>query len=113
MSGMSDEILRPDQTPKGNVHNVGTTGSLLSAIGVTLLALTKLGAAMAVTVWAMVKLFGLPDYVLYGLLVLGAVPVLWAVIWTAGRAWHVENRLGRGLDVDTPVFNLMHYWKKR
>jgi len=31
----------------------------------------------------------------------------------AGRAWHIEQRLARGLDGDTPVFNMMYYWRKR
>ena len=54
------------------------------------------GAAMVVTVWAFSKLLGLPDLVMYGVMALGAIPVLWLTFWTAGRAWQVERRLARG-----------------
>jgi hypothetical protein len=40
------------------------------------------------------------------------IPVLWGTVWTAGRAWHVERLLASGKDVDVPVFNLMHYFRK-
>jgi hypothetical protein len=109
---MTDEIIRPENPPKPGRQATGNFGSFLAAFGATLLALTKLGAAMATTVWAVSKLFGLPDFALYVLLAAGALPVLWATVWTAGRAWHVEQRLEKGLDVDTPVFNAMHYWKR-
>jgi hypothetical protein len=54
---------------------------------------------------------GLPDSFFYVLLVLVAIPVVWATIWTGGRAWHVERRLAQGLDIDTPVFKLTRYLK--
>jgi hypothetical protein len=108
---MNEEIIRPDTSPKSAKQGAGNLGGMLAAFGAALLAATKLGAAMATTVWALAKLFGLPDMVLYVLLAAGTIPVLWAVIWTGGRAWHVEQRLEQGLDVDTPVFKLMHYWK--
>jgi hypothetical protein len=109
---MAEELIRPETTPKTSSQATSPFGCFIAAFGVTLLALTKLGAAMTATVWAFSKLFGLPDIIMYILMGLGALPVLWAVIWTAGRAWHVERRLAQGLDVDTPVFSLFHYWKK-
>jgi hypothetical protein len=112
MAGMEQEIIKPDAAPKPGTQATGPLGSFLSAAGVTMLAATKLGAAMATTVWAFSKLIGLPDTAMWAAMALGTVPVLWAAIWTAGRAWHVEQRLQRGLDVDTPVFKLFHYWKK-
>jgi hypothetical protein len=112
MTAMAEELIRPENSPKTSSQATSPFGCFLAAAGVTLLALTKLGAAMTATVWAFSKLFGLPEIVMYILMGLGALPVLWAVIWTAGRAWHVERRLAEGLDVDTPVFNLFYYWKK-
>lgn len=112
MGSMSDEIIRPETPPKPGTQGTGYFGSFLAAFGATLLAATKMGAAVTATIWAFSKLFGLPDVVMYVLLALGALPVLWAVIWTAGRAWHVEQRLEHGLDVDTPVFKMLHYWKR-
>jgi hypothetical protein len=112
MGAMTDEIIRPDKEPRPGKQSTGLFGSFLAASGATLLAITKLGAAMTATVWAVSKLFGFPDVVLYVLLAAGALPVAWAVVWTAGRAWHVERRLEDGLDVDTPVFDALHYWKR-
>lgn len=92
---------------------MGPLGLLLAASGATLLAFTMVATTVIAVVWAFVKLTGLPDVVLYGLLVVGILPILWVTIWTAGRAWHVERRLEQGLDVDSPVFKMMHYFGKR
>jgi hypothetical protein len=109
---MSDEILKPEAQPRAGSHASSPLGCLLAAAGATLLALTKLGAGMAATIWAISKLLELPDMAMFVLMGLGAVPVLWATIWTAGRAWHVERRLAAGLDIDQPVFRLTHYWRR-
>jgi hypothetical protein len=109
---MDQEIIKPEIPPRRATQATGALGCFLAAAGATLLALTKLGAAMAATVWAACRLFGVPDEVMWGIMALGAIPVLWATIWTAGRAWHVEQRLEAGLDIDPPVFKLMHYWRR-
>ena len=109
---MDQEIMKPDAAPKTATQATGPLGCFLSAAGVTMLAATKLGSAMAATVWALSKLIGLPEIAMWSIMALGTLPVLWATIWTAGRAWHVEQRLEKGLDIDTPVFSLFHYWKK-
>lgn len=111
-AAMDQEIIKPGDPPRQSGQAVGAFGMFLAASGVTLLALTMLGAAAAATIWALAALIGLPDIATWVLLVLGALPVLWATIWTAGRAWHVERRLEQGQDVDSPVFKLFHYWKK-
>lgn len=109
---MDQEIITPEPAPRAASQATGPLGSFLSASGVTMMAATMLGAAMMATVWAAAKLVGLPDFAMFTIMALGALPVIWATIWTAGRAWHVEQRLQRGLDVDTPVFSLLHYWKR-
>lgn len=106
---MEQDILKPETTPRAGTQAFSPLGCFLAAAGVTMLAFCKLGAAMVATVWAVSKLAGFPDWLMYGLLVAGALPVLWATIWTAGRAWHIERRLAQHLDVDTPVFKLGHY----
>ena len=50
---------------------------------------------------------------MYALMAAGLIPVLWVTAWTAGRAWHVEQLLAAGKDIDVPVFNLRHYFAKR
>ena len=90
---------------------MGPFSSFLAAIGVALMAISMLGAASAATVWAASRLMGLPDSFMFGLMALGALPVIWATIWSAGRALHVERRLEDGLDIDQPVFKLFHYWR--
>lgn len=109
---MEQEIIKPENTPRLATQATGPLGAFLAAAGAMLLALTKLGAAMAATVWAISRLIGLPDQAMWAIMALGAIPVLWATVWTAGRAWHVEQRLQAGLDVDAPVFKLMYYWRK-
>jgi hypothetical protein len=109
---MDQEIIKPEPAVRRTSQATGTLGCFLAAAGATLLAFSKLGAAMAATVWAASRLIGLPDEYMWVIMALGIVPVLWATVWTAGRAWHIERRLQAGLDVDVPVFKLMHYWRK-
>jgi hypothetical protein len=109
---MEQEIIKPEVQPRASSQAFSPFGCFLAASGVTLLTFCLVGAAAAASVWAVIKLVGLPDSVLYVLLGLVAIPVLAATIWTAGRAWHVEQRLARGLDVDTPVFKMAYYFRK-
>ncbi len=109
---MEQEIIKPDVQPKASSQAFNPFGCFLAASGVTLLTFCLVGAAAAASVWAVVKLVGLPDIALYVLLGLVAIPVLAATLWTAGRAWHVEQRLAQGLDVDTPVFKTAYYFRK-
>ena len=109
---MEQEIIKPDVPPQGSSQAFSPMGSLVAAFGATLLMLCFTGSAMVATVWALSKLVGLPDMVMLGLMALGAIPVVWVTIWTAGRAWHVERLLAAHQDIDVPVFNMMHYFKK-
>lgn len=109
---MEQEIIKPDGQPKVSSQAFSPFGCFLAASGVTLLTFCLVGAATAASVWAIANLIGLPDSALYVLLGLAAIPVLGATIWTAGRAWHVEQRLAQGLDVDTPIFKIGHYFRK-
>ena len=106
---MDQEIITPDTVPSGGSHSIGIVGCLMSAIGSTLMALTMLGSALAAAIWAFSQLFGVPDQIMWGFMVIGAIPIIIASFWTAGRAWYIERRLEEGLDVDPPVFKLFHY----
>jgi hypothetical protein len=109
---MEQEYIKPETSPKGSSQAFSPLGCFLAAAGVTLLTFCLVGAAAAASVWAFSKLMGLPDMALYVLLALAAIPVLYATIWTAGRAWHVERRLAQHLDIDTPVFHMAYYFRK-
>jgi hypothetical protein len=109
---MDQEFIKPDVTPKSSSQAFSPFGCFLAAAGVTLLTFCLVGAAAAASVWAFSKLIGFPDIVLNTLLVLSAIPVLWATVWTAGRAWHVERRLAQHMDIDAPVFRFAHYFRK-
>ncbi len=113
MNPMEQEFIRPDNQPAPSAQALSPFGSFLAAAGATLLTFCLVGAAAAASVWAFSKMIGLPDIVIQVLLVLVAIPVFMATFWVAGRAWHIEQRLARGLDGDTPVFNMMYYWRKR
>jgi hypothetical protein len=109
---MEQDIITPGTPPKiASSQAFSPFGCFLAAAGATLSTLCLLGSAAAAAVWAFSKLMGLPDSILLVLLGLSALPVLWATVWTAGRAWHVERRLAAGLDIDVPVFTLRHYLK--
>jgi len=109
---MEQEIIKPDPVPATGTQAFSPLGCFLAAAGVTLLVLCKAGAAMVATVWAVSKLLGFPDMLMYALMLVGLVPVLWATVWTAGRAWHVEQLLAQHRDIDMPVFKLAYYFKK-
>lgn len=112
MTGMEQEIIKPESSPRTSSQAFSPLGCFLAASGATLLVFCKAGAAMLAAVWAFSKLLGLPDVMMYGVMALGAVPVLWATVWTAGRAWHVEQLLARNQDIDVPVFKLGNYFRK-
>src|SRR5438874_12539874 len=109
---MDQEIIRPQASPPGGSHSIGVIGCLMSAVGVTLMTITMLGSALAATIWAFSQLFGLPDSIMEVIVGLGAIPVIIAAVWTAGRAWYIERRLEDGHDVDPPVFSLTYYLKR-
>ena len=113
MAGMDQEIITPEKTPAAGSHASTVAGSFVAAAGTTLMALTMFGSASAATIWAFSNLFGFPEIVMWTLMGLSAIPVLWATVWTAGRAWHIERRLEQGLDVDQPVFQVLYYWKEK
>ncbi|MDP4823364.1 MAG: hypothetical protein NWR47_05385 [Aestuariivirgaceae bacterium] len=106
-------MLKMTENSSASAHAMGPLGLMLAASGATLLAFTMVGTATVAVIWAFVKLVGLPDVVLYGLLVAGIIPTMWVTVWTAGRAWHVEHRLQQGQDVDAPTFKMLHYFSKR
>lgn len=109
---MEQEIIKPEGAPKGGSQAFSPVGSLMAAFGATLLMLCFTGSAMVASVWALSKLIGLPDMLLYAALAVGTLPVLWVTAWTAGRAWHVERLLAQHQDIDVPVFSLGYYFKK-
>ncbi len=109
---METELIKPDKSPRTSNQAFSPLGCFLSSAGVTLLTLTLLGASAGASVWAIVKLMGLPDLFLNAGLILVAIPVLFATVWMMGRSWHVERRLAQGLDVDTPTFKILHYLRK-
>ena len=109
---MEQEFIKPETAPKTSIQAFSPLGCFVASAGVTLLTLCLVGAAAAASVWAFSKLLGLPDMALNVLLALSVIPVLWATIWTAGRAWHVERRLAQHLDIDSPVFKLGYYFRK-
>ena len=109
---MDQEIIKPEPAPRTTDQGFSAAGSFMAASGATLLMLCFTASAMVATVWAFAKLIGVPDIVMYAVMVLGFIPVVWTTVWTAGRAWHVERLLASGKDIDIPVFSLSHYFRK-
>jgi hypothetical protein len=113
MADMEQELRRPDYVPRKHNRQASTLNCALAAIGVTLMTLSLVGSAAVTTAWALGKLFGASNAVLLGMAIVFMLPVIAYSIWTAGRAWHVEKRMAAGLDVDTPVYSVLHYVRKR
>ena len=113
MTGMEQEIIKPDVSPKAGSQAFSPLGCIIAATGATLMVFCMMASAMVATVWAFSKLIGLPDMIMYILVAVAFIPVIWVTVWTAGRAWHVEQLLAAHRDIDSPVFNLRHYFAKR
>jgi hypothetical protein len=112
MARMDNEIIPPASEPKiVSRQAFSPIGCFLAAAGATFSTLFLLGSGAAAGAWALGKLMGLPDTAIYMMIAVALLPVIWATVWTAGRAWHVERRLAAGQDVDVPVFKLAHYFK--
>lgn len=110
---MDHELRRPEYTPRQHDRTASNLNCALAATGVTLMTLCLVGSAALTTVWAIAKLFSAGETTIWVLGLLAMAPVLALAIWTAGRAWHVEQRMARGQDVDAPVFKLFHYLRGR
>ena len=110
---MEQEIIKPETPPQAGSQAFSPLGSFVAAFGATLLILCFTGSGMVATVWALSKLMGLPDMVMLAVMAVGIIPVAWATVWTAGRAWHVEKKLASHQDIDVPVFNMTYYFKNR
>ncbi|MBG1231968.1 hypothetical protein [Aestuariivirga litoralis] len=110
---MSQEVITPERTPKSGKQAFSPLGCFIAAAGATLVTFCLIGAAVVASVWAFSKMIGLPDIVILVLLALSVVPIAMATIWTAGRAWHVEQRLAQGLDIDVPVYHWLYYFRKK
>lgn len=109
---MEQEIIKPEIAPRTSRQAFSQFGCFLAAAGATLLTFCLVGVACVASVWAFSKMLGMPDIVIEVLLALALIPILLATFWTAGRAWHVEQRLARGEDIDTPIFKTAYYWRK-
>jgi fatty acid desaturase len=112
MAFMEQELRRPDYVPRKHDRATSSLNCAMAAIGVTLMTLCLVGSAALTAVWAVSKLFGASDTVVLVLAVLVAIPVVALSVWTAGRAWYIERRLAAGQDADTPVFRVLHYFRK-
>src|SRR5215213_10589377 len=70
------QVHRPvTQEPSDQARPVGR---ILAAFGATLLALVFSITSVVSVCWALVTLVGLPQFILWALLVLGLIPVAWA-----------------------------------
>jgi hypothetical protein len=112
MAFMEQELRRPDYVPRQHDRAASTFNCAMAALGVTLMTLCLVGSAALTAVWAVSKLFGASNTVMYVFAVIVGIPVIALSIWTAGRAWYIERRLAAGQDADTPVFSVLHYFRK-
>lgn len=109
---MEQEIRRPDYVPRKHDRTSSLLNCFIAAAGVTLMTACLVGSAVAAGVWAFGSLFALSETAVLVLVIVAMIPVLLFTVWTAGRAWHVEQLLAQGKDVDMPVFKIAHYFRK-
>ena len=50
---------------------------------------------------------GLGETFLWVTSAINAAVTLWLALWTFARSWHVERRLGAGLEVDEPKLSIL------
>lgn len=112
MADMEQELRRPEYVPRKHDRAVSSMNCAMAAIGLTLMTLCLVGSAALTAVWAIGILIGANQTVFLILSALVAIPVLGLSIWTAGRAWYLERKLSQGADVDKPVFDVFHYFRR-
>jgi hypothetical protein len=39
------------------------------------------------------------------------IATLWGFVWVFSRSWHVEKRLGSGIEIDDPKASIIENWR--
>ena len=112
MDAMEQEIIKPEAEPASREQSFSTTGGLIAATGATLLMFCMTGAAMLATLWAVSKLFGFPDMMMYALMALGPCRCCGSRHGLRAVPGTSSSLLAEHQDIDVPVFKLSHYFRK-
>lgn len=110
---MDQDIITPEKAAPTGKQGFSPLGCFIAASGATLLCFSLLSAFSVSGIWALTHLFGMSEGLSDIFMLLGLIPPIAASVWIAGRAWYVERRLAQHLDVDTPVFKMLHYFGKQ
>lgn len=86
-------------------------GNLLSIFIVSSCAAIVMAGGSAIILQALIlaaaNLFELGSTFVWVASGANALLALWFAVWTFVRSWHVERRLGAGLDVDEPKMSIL------
>lgn len=62
-------------------------------------------------VFASAVLFDLSPMFVWSLNGLIGIATLWGAVWVFSRSWHVEKRLGSGIEIDDPSASIIENWR--
>ena len=86
-------------------------GNPLTIFIVSLCAAIVMAGGFAIVIEAFIlaaaNLFELGSTFVWAASGANALLALWFAVWTFVRSWHVERRLGAGLEVDQPMMSIL------
>lgn len=62
-------------------------------------------------VFASAVLFDLSHALVWTLNGIIGIATLWGFVWVFSRSWHVEKRLGSGVEIDDPKASIIQNWR--
>lgn len=94
-----------------SIENAKKGGNLLSIFIVSVCAAIVMAGGFAIVIEAFIlaaaNLFELGSAFVWVASGANALLALWFGVWTFVRSWHVERRLGAGLEVDEPKMSIL------
>lgn len=94
-----------------SIENAKKGGNLLSIFIVSVCAAIVMAGGFAIVIEAFIlaaaNLFELGSTFVWVASGANALLALWFGVWTFVRSWHVERRLGAGLEVDEPKMSIL------
>ena len=94
-----------------NTEDTKKGGNPLTIFIVSLCAAIVMAGGFAIVIEAFIlaaaNLFELGSTFVWAASGANALLALWFAVWTFVRSWHVERRLGAGLEVDQPKMSIV------
>ena len=96
------------ETPKEPRHRGGNVFTIfITSISAAIVVAGGLGIVVQAFILAAANLFALGHMFVVTGSIANAAATAWLALWTFARSWHVERRLGAGLEVDEPKLSIL------